>query len=209
MDQNPFASPAAATADSRALGPLEPPQTVRFNLGEEDVIAFSEHAYQQSDSVRKALRSGRNRLLTITLFNFCMAAFISQLQTVTFLVVMLLAACACTGTMALLMPRMQRRNIRKFNKKLIAESQSPGFFGPKEVTITETEIIQSDKAGQQLRRWWAIDRVSATGEACYLFLTPMSGFIIPARAFVDESAYGAFVDLVERLSESSRGDPER
>jgi hypothetical protein len=64
-------------------------------------------------------------------------------------------------------------------KKLIAEGPNAGMFGPHELTIETSSLIEKTDVNESRHAWSAIDRVIETDDYAFIYLSSVQAHIIP------------------------------
>jgi len=90
-------------------------------------------------------------------------------------------------------PWAYRRKLRKIIAGMVGEGHNRGLFGRHRVTISPEGVNDWSEHSQTSRTWRAVERVAASDDYVYLYVSALTAIIIPARAFADRSKFKEFV----------------
>jgi hypothetical protein len=179
------------------LGPDFQPRDMEatFEFDTEDLVAFNLHLLQHSTTFRRGYRKA---LMLLTLLG-CLA--------VLFAVWMLsLAGGRLADSMFLLwvpllvigltiaaFPWLRRRAIRQQLQRAMAEGKNVGVYGQHRLSITPEGVREDVSAGYSFRRWTAVEKIALTQDHAFLYISALSAYVLPKRAFGDELHFQQFV----------------
>jgi hypothetical protein len=94
-----------------------------------------------------------------------------------------------------------RRNLRR----MFAEGESKGYFGPCSLSIAAEGVVETKSSGESIRKWAAISRIVVTSQHVFIYSSALEAFILPKRAFDDD---GDCQEFVRHVTEHASVVPE-
>lgn len=160
--------------------------TLRFQMGREDVLAFSRAYYAASPTYRRAKTRARLMLPIMMLILLTLTTNHSGFKvsnTVIFLGMGIL--------WFIFYPVLFNRNVEKYCEKTIDEGSHSKNFGPCELTLSESGLHDRSPSGESTFYWSAVDRVTLTDQYLFIFLNGPMGYPIPIADVGIEAARAA------------------
>ena len=150
-----------------------------FNIGRDDLIAFSQAYHDHSPSVKSAVRRAQLTLPAI----MTIAAAYSYFKHGGFSFVLFL----CVGLLWFLFyPAYLRRNILKATEKMLKETSYEKSFGSYSVTLADDGIASISPTGESKFKWEAVNRVQLTPDHLHIYLTGPMGYPMPRKQICEE-----------------------
>jgi hypothetical protein len=145
-----------------------------FNIGRDDLIAFSQAFHDHSPSVKSAVRRAQ---LTLPAIMAVAAAYFyftyGGLSFVFFL---------CVGLLWFFFyPAYLRRNILKATERMLKETSYQKSFGSYSVTLDDDGIASISPTGESKYKWSAVSRIQLTPDYLHIYLTGPVGYPIPRK----------------------------
>jgi hypothetical protein len=160
--------------------------TLRFQMGREDVLAFSRAYHAASPTYRRAKTRARLMLPIMMLILLTLTTNHSGFKvsnTVIFLGMGIL--------WFILYPVLFNRNVEKYCEKTIDEGSHSKNFGLCELTLSESGLHDRSPNGESTFYWSAVDRVTLTDQYLFIFLNGPMGYPIPIADVGIEAARAA------------------
>lgn len=208
MSDNPYASPSDEPAVVRDSIALSPPQSVKFELTEEDVLDLNDYLTRYNPTMKSIIRRGQIVMFVLAGVFLLLAALIQQSNgSKAFSGGMILGVILMTA-FGFAHPARIRRSSKKHNLQFLKSGANKGVFTEKLITIDREGVTQQDDAGHAFRKWWTFEKIVQNDRQLFLFYTSTQAFLIPSRAFVDEVSFEAFATLAERLWDAGKREHE-
>jgi YcxB-like protein len=173
---------------------------IHFYLSPSDMAAFSVHAFPRTRQYRRNLLICR--LIGPLTFFFAMYLFARFEDPLTFYALLGLA-----GVMSILWlatyGSISRDRLRKRVKKLYSSGDTGRMLGETELDLTPEGIASRNPLGEASVKWGAVQRIDDTKDYVYLFLDPLSAFIIPKAELPDEETGELLVATARRYHEQA------
>ena len=94
-----------------------------------------------------------------------------------------------------------RRSLTRTARRLIAEGESGGYFGPCSLSIAPDGMVETKPNGESRRKWAAIMKIVVTGHHVFIYTSAVEAFILPRRAFDGDDQCQEFIrQVAERAS---------
>lgn len=205
---NPYASPTAERTPPILAPHLEPPQSVSFQLTEEEVLASLRHIHGTNRTVDRHLRKRRRTLfiLSAIMALLSLALWRSGGEAGQWIALMfgMMSAIYC-----ILAVRLKARSMKawsKYARESLADEET--LFDRKlQATLFEEGIQFTDDDGHSFRKWRAVPRVEVVAGQLLVYQTSASVNTIPGRAFYDEAAFEGYAALAQRLWSAAHVEP--
>ena len=88
--------------------------------------------------------------------------------------------------------------IRRTLQKAYADGKNLSVVGPRRIKITPEFLIYSAPLSQSVHRWAGIEKVRADRDGIYIFISSLSAFVLPRRAFNSEQHFREFGATVDK-----------
>ena len=77
--------------------------------------------------------------------------------------------------------------------KVLFKGKNKSMFGWRRVSLTDRTFIEESEFGNLSRSWEGVEKVAATDDYLYIYLSAVSAIFVPRRAFSDPSDFDRFV----------------
>lgn len=203
MNPNPYDPPQtdpALRSEPPVLASIvgeEGGMSIDFHLQREDLVAFALFQQKHSPAARK------QRRLRMVIWGVALVVLLASLIRRGILSTddWLLMA----GTVLLLagvfvsLPQIREWRLRKAIERMYGEGRNVLLYGPRRVVLTPKSLSNSSPNSQSETRWIAIEKIVDTEKALYIYLSSVSGVIIPRRAFTSEDHFQKFLHTAQEF----------
>ncbi len=153
--------------------------SLNFNVGRDDMMAFSKAFHDNSPTVQAAVR--RAQWIFPTMMLLASAYFYFRYGGFTPLIFLLFG-----GLWFAFYPAYFRRHILRTTEKIMKEASHEKAFGAYSVILDEEGISSVSPTGEGKYKWDAVDRVLLTSDHLHIFLAGPVGYPIPRREVEEE-----------------------
>lgn len=181
--------------------------TIEYDLEADDVIEFNLFHHQNSPATQRIVRNGIILrvviwcVLSVGLWQFAVrrgfdlvtgAIFVSPFAA--------LALCSVA-----LHPWQHRRGIRKIVERMYREGTNRGLFGRRTIELSPERIVETTEFGETVQNWNAVERIVQDANHVFIYVTAVSAFIVPRRAFLHDWDFDDFVETARRFHQQAGG----
>ena len=99
----------------------------------------------------------------------------------------------------LLVPSLIKNSIRKRVRDILSQQENKHILDETEVILSDTGIIDKDKASESKYSWEAIVRKSETSACYYLYTNSYHAIVIPKRAVIDPKERQELENMLDRF----------
>lgn len=92
----------------------------------------------------------------------------------------------------------RRYLIRRNLQRAFAGGKNLSVFGPRRITITPEFLMYAAPLSQSVHRWAGVEKVRADKDGIYIFVSSLSAFVLPRRAFNSEQHFREFAQAAEK-----------
>jgi hypothetical protein len=169
---------------------------ISYQVTQDDLIAFCDHFYRRSSTLRK-----QNRLVSlwVPVLYLLLGAGV-WLATERLIWPIALAAFAVLY--GVLVPARMKRLRRRQFLRMYREGENRALFEPQTMSIEREGLVLKAASGVSLRKWASIDGIDTTLKATFVFLSPLMAHVL-SRTSVIEGDYDSFVNELKRRFESA------
>lgn len=163
---------------------------LHYRLTLEDVVAFNRYHFAHSPLMK------RNRMLGILvhIMVLLMVGIIGSILLQEALI--LIPALILLALSVFLHVPRQIRHFDKQVRKFYQEGSNKSLLGDKELELTETTLIETTTFGETRKNLYAIEKVVATDEYAFIYVSAVGAHIIP-RAAVSKGDFDAFLATLQ------------
>jgi hypothetical protein len=205
---NPYASPSAERAAPIEVPHLEPPQSVSYQLTEEEALQMSEYIQSINQTYQRYVAKGGRRLLVMAAIVAFLATYIAIVDSITNPICMMLGIASAT---IFIIATLNRFRIKRINRKLAKEvlARDGGYLLDRKyhATLLGDGFQMSDEDGHTFRKWKSVARVVRLERLLLIFPASLTAFAIPGRAFYDEAGFEGYVALAKQLWSAAHVEP--
>ena len=160
-----------------------------YSVNIEDLIIFNEYHSEHSPFFRRARRNYQLNSSLSVLFALIFLGYLAKSW-----IYPIVGAVFATA-FAVIAPRRFRKQIRKAAERCYKEGENKGTIGIHNLEILDTELQETNPAGNQAIKWSGIERVVSTPTHGYIYVSSNAAHVVP-RASVTEGDYDAFMAAV-------------
>jgi hypothetical protein len=103
----------------------------------------------------------------------------------------------------LLFPRLRRRQINGYVRRLVSEGRNRGTLGPHRMAISREGLVDATDVGEAKTLWAGIERVEESADYIFLYKSALSAYVVPKRAFRDAHQGGQFFAAARAYQQQS------
>ena len=171
-----------------------------YSVTIEDLILFNEYHSEHSPFFRRARRNYQLNSSLSVLFALSFLGYLAKSW-----IYPIVGAVFATA-FAVLAPRRFRKQIRKTAERCYKEGENKGTIGIHSLEILDTELLETNPAGNQSIKWAGVERVVSTPTHGYIYVSSNAAHVVP-RASVTEGDFDAFMAAV--LDRSTKQNPQQ
>lgn len=157
---------------------------LEYSVDDNDLVAFQEHHFATSPTMRKA--QNRNRYGVAAFYLLLGAGFLAAGQTGGAVGLALVAAL-----WPVWYPSYARRTLRKRARAMAGEGDNSNVYGPHQIGVEGSEVVVNSPSGTSRIRASSLARVDATDTHLFIYLSGVHALLIP-RAKVRTGDVAAF-----------------
>jgi hypothetical protein len=178
--------------------------TLNYDVTAEDFIAFNLYHFRHSPALQRQILITRITLSLLVIGLTLGLVYILDRDKQLSLFA-LFAAVIGGALFFLIYPRLIEPNLRKQLEKMLHEGKNDGVIGQQTLALTPEGIINGTPTGEQKIFWPAVEKVAATAEHVFIYVSALSAAIIPRRNFASESACTAFLQALQQYYREATG----
>jgi hypothetical protein len=170
---------------------------IEFELTVQDYIAFEIFHQKNSKSGRKALLIARFVYpIFLLLFAFPMA----MLTLIPFGLCVAICMIFIIGWI-IKYPKVYRESTAKVITRRLSEGKNTVVIGKRTIELTESAIITEGEAGDSRIMWGFVERLFITKEHLFVYVSSVTAYIIPKRAFANTEELNKFVLIIKERAQ--------
>jgi hypothetical protein len=97
-----------------------------------------------------------------------------------------------------------RGSMKRQIQRLLSEGENKGLLGSQRVIISEEGIANIDELSTYTAKWQTVEKVIASDNCLYIYVSAVSALIVPKRFFASDAAFADFVRQTTEYAESVR-----
>lgn len=168
--------------------------TIQYDLTKDDYISFNMHHIKNSKTLKRSLYIQQYVLSLI----YIIIPFILIEVTTIPLIFWLIPFIVIYILWIALYPRYFKGYIKRNIEKMLDEGDNKSIFGPVSLSLEESGIIETTKAGESKANWSSIERIEENKDYIFIYINSVSASIIPVRAFGDIEEKNEFLMTLKR-----------
>lgn len=169
----------------------------RYILTQEEYLAYNYYTAWSSPDKRKFRLYYLFRawffMTTAQVMYLILADKISNLHFIYYIVIALIS-----GLYAFLTPFSVKRTIRKKVDRMVNENKTSFFEDETILTIGESGIVDRDRLSETSYKWEAIQKVSYTKQAVYLYTNSLQAIVLPNRVVSETKQLKELKQFIDR-----------
>lgn len=176
-----------------------------YDLTEDDVAAAQSLVLNRLMAKRRIFGVVRGtmflRIIALLTLAIILIA-VAHVQTIYW--ALLLLVVVALSLRSYLLPLALRRGQRKW-VQTVFEQGSNARIGRHRVCIRQDELSDSTDAGESATNWSSVERIEVDGGYVLITVKGSSPYVVPKRAFANESALSQFVEAAKAWHQSAPG----
>lgn len=96
------------------------------------------------------------------------------------------------------LPWLNRWLVRRAVLKLTGQARNLNLTGLRRVTITPQFLVWASPVTQAISRWIGVEKVLVEDDCLFIFVSAMSAYVLPRRAFNSEQHFREYAALAEK-----------
>jgi hypothetical protein len=174
---------------------------IEYIVNVEDIVTYNLHDYISSPATKKQLENSIVFYASLALFFLVIGLVLVKNSIAAFvllgclsLVFILLAIVAKSSSL---------KNLQKRIRELYSNTNSD-YIGKHFLSITPEYIKDISESGESFRYWSYIDSIVSLDQYIFIKIKPgLSAFIVPKRAFPDDSSFQLFTEEANKYLKAS------
>lgn len=154
---------------------------INYSLTKQDYLDFNIQHTKHSPTIRKSILI--NRYLVPVIFMF--VPFFAEKQTSIPILYWFGIFSIVYILWAIFYPKYYTWEISRKVLKLLKEDKYISMIGERSLALTKEGIIETSSQNESKVKWESVGRINETKEHIFIYISPVSAFIIPTRSFKD------------------------
>lgn len=172
---------------------------IRYENTIEDLLAFTAHFHQKSPTLK------RNRRWAVVCLAIMILGMTFAASEITGVPIVLWVGTGGAALVALVYPRLYRRNVKRLSLRLYAEGQNKALLGPHVTELRDNGLFVGTEFREGVVFWKGIERIESIPGHTFVYLSAMSALVISEHS-VFEGSYQGFVAELQRRWQYTRGE---
>jgi hypothetical protein len=174
---------------------------IRYQIGLKDLAAFAQYHQEHEPEARRVSRMFWGLIALFVLAGAASDALRGSLS--------LLPWAIIFSVIFLIIFRLLRRTLpARWAKRAYGDGSSTGAFGQHELELREDKLIERTDVGEAWNTLSSIHGIASTQNHTFIFLTSVSGHIVPRDA-ITEGDYDTFIRALKERCEAIQMGGER
>lgn len=167
---------------------------IKYELTKDDFLEFNLYHAENSKTVKKTLNI--QRYIISIIFIFAAIVMSSYLDipysfTIPFYLVVFLI-------WVLFYPKYFKWHIKRNVSKMLDEGKNKGIIGEQSLSISNEGIISISEVGEMKNNWSSVEKIVKTDKIILIYISSISAYIIPIKAFNNEEEVNSFISYVNK-----------
>jgi hypothetical protein len=177
---------------------------IEYDRTPDDLIAFNLYHLHNTPNLKRQIRTSMG-LYVILIASILLIIFAAGNK----VLLCIFFTFSIIGGIGLFLslPRYYDQQTVKLTKRLLAEGRNEGLIGHTKVILTPEAIVGQTSRGEEKLFWHSVNQVVETATCIYIYVSSMSAYIIPRRAFSSDEQRLNFISLVNQYYKDSTGQP--
>lgn len=169
---------------------------IEYRIERKDIEAYYQYHFHSSPSVRRSYEMGYVWQTTGFIALFILFANKEDIWSV---FSWMIAFIGCI----LLYRFSAYRNIKESVERFEKEGRNKGIWGRNRLTLNEDEMLETSAIGESRTLWTGVERIAQNKDYIFIYITAVSAFIIPKRAFKDNQEAEGFYSAARTYHEKA------
>jgi hypothetical protein len=184
---------------------------VEYDMTAEDVLAFQRyhraHPFKRDRrasgfAIEDLLLPGVTLVVALGLiWGGAVLMGLSFLQ-IEYLLLLYLGVSLLTSFVTTTYIRLKTRTVMR---RMLLQRQSE--TDRQRLVLTPEGVVHSSPRGHGVNYWSAIKRLSVYGQHFFIYISSVSAYTVPRRAFVDDASFWAFAEAAQRYHDDAHAAP--
>ncbi len=175
---------------------------IRYRLTKDDFVNFQLYLAKQSPFIQRQIRLAIFSVSAAIgmLFYICVIEFAKRFAEISgiFLILMLFGAFGVVLLSAAILYRFYPNPLAKYYSKYFDAHEMKSSFDEAALWLKDRGILYRDENGSEaLVSWVSFRKIETTEDYAYIFHDATRAWIVPKRAFADDSEFDEFVRVVQ------------
>lgn len=178
---------------------------VEYHLTMEDYVSFNLYHYNRSPTIRRYWHKVQVLFLIIVILS-AVIAFLdpvdcSALAIVVGIIVLIAVLVSSAPSL--------RAHLAKANvARMLGEGHNRTLLGWHRISIGPEGIAHSGEHSAATVKWSGVERIADSDEFVFIYISAVSGYLVPSRAFGGEEHFREFVSRANEFLREAQPRPE-
>ncbi len=178
--------------------------TVTYVVTADDVVAFNLYHLQHAPGMRRYL--GWTRFGAASLAVISVWSLVAYLQYNSRSILALALAIIAGAIVYRMTPALMLRATPRTVRRMLRDEANRGMIGAQQITLAPDALIFRSELGECRYAWETIERIATTPEHIFIYVTPITALIVPARA-LSAAERDAFVEAARSALPAHASSP--
>jgi len=87
---------------------------------------------------------------------------------------------------------------------MVREGRNMGMLGLRTIVISSDGITERTQVSETTCKWPSIEKICTNGDYVFVYMSTMSAFIIPKRAFNTSSEFDTFISQAKHYTDMAK-----
>ncbi len=168
---------------------------LRYEISIEDCVAFGHHLVRNSQTMRRAMRSGQMLWAACPIGGVLFVILYNKAPFYKALVLIALIGIIVSVPFYFLYPLYFRWQHERYIRKINKEGKNRGVLGEHELSIEEDGIIEKTDVNENKLLWESVEHIASTENHTFIYISPIMAHVIPRLSVIS----GNYDDFVTEL----------
>jgi hypothetical protein len=167
--------------------------TVTYSVTTDDVVAFNLYHLQHAPGMRRYF--GWTRFGAASLAVIGVWSLVAYLQYNSRSLLALVLALIAGALVYRLTPTLMLRATPRTVRRMLRDDTNRDMLGVQRITLTPDALVFRAEPGERRYAWETIEWIATTPEHIFIYVTPITALIVPARAFGNAAEREDFLNV--------------
>lgn len=168
---------------------------INYELTKEDFIQFNMYHYKNSKVMKKSLIFMRY-FLPIFFIVAAIVTFVLRQEIAISSIIFVIVGCLWF----VLFPGIMNKSIYKKVDQFFSEGKNLSLLGKHSIVINEESIIEKSETSEVKHSWATVEKVAESETHIIIYVSAVSAYMIPIKAFNNDEEKSKFIDLVRNYN---------